>query len=331
MEKIIAVVVSYNRQQLLSNCISALRNQTRKLDAILVVNNGSTDNTESWLNDQNDIITITQNNSGSAGGFNTGIKWAYENGYSWVWCMDDDGYSKENALEKLLFEDDGTLRLMNCAVLDKDNKSTFVWNTKNYSNHKDVKVDIIHGIGHPFNGTLLNRKIIERVGLPKAELFLWGDETEYYYRIINRNKIPVCTVTQSIHYHPSTRFSIKQDWDHATAWKMYYYVRNRYPVLQGKFNNKWISFFSYCCFIIAFAAVILVFQKTDKIRKIIFMIWPVKDALLARYAVTPDVVLKKLQKDNSKKKSTDYKFLLSRFSSHISRFKNSYSTNTIKT
>ena len=45
MEKVIAVVVTYNRQKLLSECITALRNQTRKPDAILVVNNGSTDDT----------------------------------------------------------------------------------------------------------------------------------------------------------------------------------------------------------------------------------------------------------------------------------------------
>ena len=102
MEKAIAVVVSYNRCELLAECISALRNQTRKPDAILVVNNGSTDNTEAWLNQQKDVFFITQKNIGSGGGFNTGISWAYKHGYSWIWCMDDDGYPKEDALEKLL-------------------------------------------------------------------------------------------------------------------------------------------------------------------------------------------------------------------------------------
>ena len=62
MEKVIAVVVTYNRQALLSECIAALRNQTHKPDAILVVNNGSTDNTEQWLNQQTDIIAINQKN-----------------------------------------------------------------------------------------------------------------------------------------------------------------------------------------------------------------------------------------------------------------------------
>lgn len=52
MEKVIAVVVTYNRLALLSECIAALRNQTRPLDGILVINNGSTDGTEAWLKSQ---------------------------------------------------------------------------------------------------------------------------------------------------------------------------------------------------------------------------------------------------------------------------------------
>ena len=54
MEKAIAVVVSHNRLDLLIECINALRAQTHKLDGILVVNNGSTDNTEQWLRSQKD-------------------------------------------------------------------------------------------------------------------------------------------------------------------------------------------------------------------------------------------------------------------------------------
>jgi len=91
MEKAIAVVVTYNRLHLLKECITALRNQTQKPDAILVINNGSTDDTGKWLLSQPDLLVISQGNTGSGGGFETGIQWAYKNGYSWIWCMDDDG------------------------------------------------------------------------------------------------------------------------------------------------------------------------------------------------------------------------------------------------
>lgn len=295
MERVIAVVVTFNRQELLSECITALRQQTRKLDAILVVNNGSTDNTENWLRQQNDIQFITQKNTGSSGGFNTGITMAYQQGYSWVWCMDDDGYPKEDALQKLLEADDSNLRLMNCAVINKDDKKSFVWKTQQFKTIDEVDVNIINGIGHPFNGTLLNRRIIERVGVPKKAFFLWGDETEYYYRIVKQNQIPVCTVASSIHYHPSAAFSIKKDWDHASAWKMYYYVRNRFHIHNVKFNLKAIAWIHYLCFIAAYAATIVVFQKTDKMKKLSFITWPVADAFRGNFSATPATILTRLK------------------------------------
>lgn len=299
MEKAIAVVVTYNRRALLSECIAALRNQTQRLDAILVVNNGSTDDTINWLEQQSDLIFINQNNLGSSGGFSTGIKWAYQQGYSWIWCMDDDGYPKENALENLLKADDGCLRLLNCAVIDKEDKKSFVWKTLHYKTLDEVDCKLIEGIGHPFNGTLLNRRIIERVGVPTPKYFLWGDETEYYYRIVKRDGIPVCTVSNSIHYHPSTAFSVKKDWDFNSGWKMYYYIRNRFFIHQAKFNNKALALFNYCCFIIAFAGIIILFQKTDKLKKLNFIMWPVTDAFSKNFKVTPPVILTKLKTNNS--------------------------------
>ena len=72
--KIATVVVTYNRLELLKDCIESLRNQTRKIDEIFVINNSSTDGTEEWLSRQNDLTTITQPNTGGAGGFYTGTK-----------------------------------------------------------------------------------------------------------------------------------------------------------------------------------------------------------------------------------------------------------------
>lgn len=295
MEKVIAVVVTYNRQALLSECIAALRKQSRPLDAILIVNNGSTDATENWLSKQPDLIVINQNNTGSSGGFSTGINWAYKNEYAWIWCMDDDGYPKEDALENLLAADDGCLRLLNCAVINKEDKKSFVWKTQQYKSLDEVDCNIIKGIGHPFNGTMLHRRIIERVGVPKPKYFLWGDETEYYYRIVKRNEIPVCTVANSIHYHPPTAFSIKKDWDYASGWKMYYYIRNRFHIHQVKFNSKLLALLHYCCFLIAFTGTILLFQKTDKLKKLSFIIWPIADAFNNNFDAMPPDILSKLK------------------------------------
>ncbi|MGC4100298.1 glycosyltransferase family 2 protein [Ferruginibacter sp.] len=295
MEKVIAVVVTYNRVALLSECITALRNQTRKPDAILIVNNGSTDNTEQWLAQQPDLLVINQKNLGGAGGFSTAIEAGYRKGYEWIWCMDDDGAPKEDALEKLLAVECNDLKLLNCAVINKDDKRSFVWNTGGHKSLDEVQGNIIEGIGHPFNGTFINRRIVERVGVPKAKFFLWGDETEYYYRIVKRNNIPVCTIADSIHYHPAATFSFKQDWDYKSAWKMYFYIRNRLHIHKAKFNNKALVFVNYCCFLAALAGVVLFYQKTNKLKKLSFIFWPATDAFVNNFNATPSLILEKLK------------------------------------
>lgn len=298
MEKAIAIVVTYNRLALLTECIEALRAQSRPLDAILVVNNGSTDGTEDWLRTQQDLFYINQQNVGSSGGFYSGIRWAFEHAYSWVWCMDDDGFPAPNALEKLLEPETAALCLRNCAVINKEDRQRFVWRTGNFKTIDEAKGHIIEGVGHPFNGTLLHRNIIERVGLPKPALFLWGDETEYFNRIVHLNHIPVITVADSIHYHPSAAFSIKRDWDYEHAWKMYYYVRNRLFMLRSRWNSRLLALIHYLFFLIAMVGVVFVFQKTDRIRKLAFLFWPAFDALSFNFKARPASILQRLQLAN---------------------------------
>ncbi|HPH84341.1 MAG TPA: glycosyltransferase family 2 protein [Ferruginibacter sp.] len=304
MEKVIAVVVTHNRQALLAECIAALRKQTRPVNSILVINNGSTDGTEAWLKNQPGIDFITQGNVGGAGGFSKAIQTGYERGYEWIWCMDDDGMPKEDALENLLAADQNKLQLLNCAVIDKEDKRSFVWKTGHYKTIDEVNTDTIEGIGHPFNGTLINRRIVERVGVPRSTLFVWGDETEYYYRITRKNKIPVVTVARSIHYHPACTFSIKKNWDHSSSWKIYFYLRNRLHIQKTKFSNRLLAFFGYGCFILAFAGTIMLYQKTDKFKKLNFIFWPVTDALTNNFTATPANVLHKLNNQSNKSYSS---------------------------
>lgn len=294
MDKVIAVVVTHNRRQQLSECIDALRRQTRKVDAIFVVNNGSTDDTEEWLRLQHDLDFVTQGNTGGAGGFARAIQTGYVRGYHWIWCMDDDGLPKEDALENLLAAETNELRLLNCAVIDKNDQESFVWKTGRHKKISEVNANEISGVGHPFNGTLINHRIIARVGVPRQHLFLWGDETEYYYRITRKNKIPVATITKSIHYHPASAFSLKHDWDFANGWKLYYYIRNRYHIHKAKFDNRFVALMHYLCFIVAFAGMTILFQKKDRLKKLNFIFWPVADAFRSDFSAKPAFILHQL-------------------------------------
>src|SRR5512139_592821 len=101
MDKIAAVVPTYNRKMLVRDCLKALVGQTRSLDAIIVVDNGSTDGTAEMLAaefPQARCMHVPEP-CGSAGGFNKGIELAYHLGYDWIWLMDNDAVPASDALE----------------------------------------------------------------------------------------------------------------------------------------------------------------------------------------------------------------------------------------
>lgn len=78
MKEIAAVVVTYNRKELLKKNIEALLKQTYKEFDIYIIDNASTDGTYEYIKEYIDSNQIhyenTNKNLGGAGGFNFGIK-----------------------------------------------------------------------------------------------------------------------------------------------------------------------------------------------------------------------------------------------------------------
>ena len=100
--KITIVTPSYNRAHTLTRVYDSLKNQTFKDFKWIIMDDGSTDGTQEWLNAQKDIIVITQQNLGGAGGFFTGMKYVAEHDYDYCWIMDDDVVCQTDALQELV-------------------------------------------------------------------------------------------------------------------------------------------------------------------------------------------------------------------------------------
>ena len=58
--KICAVVVTYNRKELLINCLNAINQQTYKPHMVLIVDNASTDGTKDFVA-ENEYYNIEKN------------------------------------------------------------------------------------------------------------------------------------------------------------------------------------------------------------------------------------------------------------------------------
>jgi rhamnopyranosyl-N-acetylglucosaminyl-diphospho-decaprenol beta-1,3/1,4-galactofuranosyltransferase len=239
METIAAVVVTYNRLADLKKCLDTLREQTRPLDAIFIINNGSTDGTDEWLATQSDLRVTTQANLGGAGGFAAGIDTAYKAGYTWLWCMDDDCLAAPDALANLLNSPNlgpCIKNSMSVSVNSRDELAFFVDRPNQaYRKVSDMAgLDLIYGVASFFNGTLVHSGVVKAIGIPDKDLFIWGDEVEYMTRA-QKMGFPVVTVPSSVFYHPASFDRDGIPWP--AAWKQYYAVRNQRRVLQNQFGN----------------------------------------------------------------------------------------------
>lgn len=227
--RIVAVVVTLNRLPLLERCVAALRRQTRPLDAIVIVDNGSSDGTVPWLGGERGLDVIRQGNVGSSGGQHAGIRRAVELGADWIWCMDDDGFADDEALALLAARAGrGDADWLNSLVIDVEDRERLAFGMKGFgleAARRAGEQDVIVGDANPFNGTLLGRNLVASIGLPAVPLFIWGDETEYLRRA-KAAGMRIVTVTASRFFHPASAVALA-DMPLSGAWKYYYQVRNK--------------------------------------------------------------------------------------------------------
>jgi len=105
MDDIHALVLTYNRRDLVLDCIRSLLAQTRPLKGIIVLDNASTDGTCEAIRELNDPrIELVQlhDNIGPAGGFAVLLQYAFEVAkVTWGYLMDDDVLCSSTAVEEL--------------------------------------------------------------------------------------------------------------------------------------------------------------------------------------------------------------------------------------
>lgn len=249
---IAAVVVTYNRLKLLQRTIEYLQKQTYKVDNIIIVNNGSTDGTKEWLDDQKTLDIIHQDNIGGSGGFYTGIKYASERDYDWIWCMDDDVYPDSNCLENLLKFDDPKvgilcpMRIQNGKIFLAEVKSLNLSNPFKPLNRNKIKISdltcnsYLNIEGMSFEGPLIKNEAIKKVGYPNKEYFILYDDTDYSYRFIIAGYKNLF-INDAI-LNKELLFSNKTKVEFVTAqkWKVYYHIRNTVYFNKIYGRNWWV-------------------------------------------------------------------------------------------
>ena len=194
---VVAVVVAYNRQELLRRCLDSLAEQTVALTGTVVVDNASTDDSREVASAHplGAHVVALPTNTGGAGGFAAGIARALTRfpQAEWIWIMDDDTVPTATALEALLRAAEaypGAPALL---------ASRAVWTdgTEHPMNRPRTRPALPPALHRhaalagarqirtaSFVSILLDARAVREVGLPRASYFLWNDDFEYTSRIL---------------------------------------------------------------------------------------------------------------------------------------------------
>lgn len=247
--RVMAVVLTHNRRDLLKRCVEHLRDQTYRPAEILVVNNGSTDGTEAMLAELG-VRCHTQTNVGSAGGWYTGVERTLAEGYDAVWLMDDDGYPDSRALETLVAQLKPGVAAVSSMVVCENEPDRLVFpmprltlggvplvvaRSRKLGRAHDVESacqDGLYPFAHFFNGALIGREMLLRAGQINRDYFIFGDELDYLYRLMQLG--PVYTVTKALHLHPDVSDRPLSDV------KIYYYIKNTFVINQHYLDWVWV-------------------------------------------------------------------------------------------
>ncbi len=254
--KVVSVVVTYNRKDLLEECIDAIKEQSYNLDKIIIIDNNSNDGTfemlekKGYTKNEKFLIKRLETNIGGSGGFYEGMKIAREMDADWIWIMDDDTIPNNKALEELLSslkivgEDVSYLAsavygINGCCMnypgvsTRRDKDGHLMW-------HKYLKDSIVEIEGATFVSLLINGKATKKVGLPMRDYFIWGDDGEYTIRLTKYYN-PAYIIGKSIVIHKrkgngTLNLEKEENINRINCW--YYFIRNNLINEKEYFGNK---------------------------------------------------------------------------------------------
>jgi glycosyltransferase involved in cell wall biosynthesis len=169
------VIPSYNRAVTLSYCLDSIVNQTYQNFEIIVVDDGSADNTKDIVleyKNKCDITYIKQENLGAQAARNRGI---FESKYDWIAFQDSDDEWLPNKMEiqmKILSENDFNPYIFlysQCYVFREDEQKTSLWILPNFSDKETYKNLLIKS-APMFQSLLTSKKALLEIGCLDEEV-----------------------------------------------------------------------------------------------------------------------------------------------------------------
>ncbi len=213
--RIVAVVVTRHRRELLASSLQTLTGQSRPVDHLVVVDNGNEDSVRALVQAQELPTTYvgSRHNLGGAGGFALGMLHALSLGADWIWLADDDGRPEGPEVLATLLDcaHRHALQAVSpvvCDIADPDRlafpvRQGVVWHRRRseLGGRETGAGDLLPDYASLFNGALFSAACVDAVGVPDLRLFVRGDEVDVHRRLV-RSGLPFGTCLQTAYLHP---------------------------------------------------------------------------------------------------------------------------------
>ena len=215
--RVVAVLVTWNRRELLEESLAAVRSQTHAPIAVVVVDNASTDGTGPWLDSafagtpDVDVVPLGEN-TGGAGGFAVGIERALVHRPDLVWLLDDDTVPTPTAAEELVrvwerFPEPGGARpaVLASRVVWTDGRDHPMNTPRRKPGASAAEIAAAERVGAApirsasFVSLMCDGDRIRERGLPVADYFLWNDDFEYSTRLVKGGVGLYCPASVVVH------------------------------------------------------------------------------------------------------------------------------------
>jgi glycosyltransferase involved in cell wall biosynthesis len=191
--RILGHIHTFNDEDVIDRSLEALLDQSQPLDEILIVDNGSTDGTLRRSFPAGVTVIRHEDNRGTSGAVITGMQYALDKRYDWIWLFDADSAPRKDALEKLvqlyqsfprdLQSETWLVASLPVQVATRAPHYGLIFTPTKFT---EVRPDP----GQPFfecdvaiwTGSLYKLAAVAKVGLPCADYVLDGGEREYDHR-----------------------------------------------------------------------------------------------------------------------------------------------------
>jgi glycosyltransferase involved in cell wall biosynthesis len=231
---VVAVVVTWNRRELLTEALAALESQTLRPTQVVVVDNACTDGTTELLREGYSHLEVVhlEVNTGGAGGFAAGIERALALSPQLVWLLDDDTVPTPTAAHELAaawarYPGDRPAVLASRVVWTdgRDHPMNTPRAKPGASGRERAAAAAVGAVpirSASFVSVMCDAATVRERGLPVADYFLWNDDFEYTTRLI-RSRVGLA-VADSVVVHRTTAFGAT---DVDPGERFFFEVRNK--------------------------------------------------------------------------------------------------------